>query len=236
MSGHSKWAQIKHKKAVVDAKRSNLFSKLVRAIMIAARTGENPDMNPRLKLEIDRAREFNMPAENIERAIKKATSAKEADLLSEVLYEAYGPGGVAILIEGVTDNKNRTAAEIKRILADHGGKLAEAGSVQWLFERKAILIADAFHSDEIELGLIDAGAEDISHEADATLILSPFEIKEILAYKLRELDISLREMKAVYLPKNKVARGLEADRLASLVEALETHDDVLSVWTNTAED
>src|ERR1700744_688242 len=169
MSGHSKWASIKHKKAVVDARRGQQFTKLTRAITVAAREGGgDPEGNPALALAIQKARDASMPKDNIERAIAKGTGeGADADQIETVLYEGYGPGGVALLIEAFTDNRNRTCAEMRHLLGKPGGKLCEPGSVSYLFEKRGVVVVDASRYDEEDLLVaIDAGAEDISRDAD----------------------------------------------------------------------
>lgn len=240
MSGHSRWAQIKHKKASTDAKRGNLFSKLVRAITLAARGGADPAMNARLRLAIDRAREANMPADNIERAVKKASSPKESDVLAEVFYEAYGPGGSAILIEGITDNKNRTASEIKHILSTYGGKLAESGAVSWLFDKKTVIRLKKAEnpnlaSYESELRLIDAGAEDIEKGDDVLTILVPSEKRELFLRTLENSGFKLAEAEDAFIAKNPIREAIADARAKKLIEALEAEDDVESVWSNIQE-
>lgn len=238
MSGHSKWAQIKHKKAVTDAKRGNLFSKLSRAITIAARDGSpDPQTNARLRVAVEKARSVNMPSDNIERAIAKADPAKSGTELFEVVYEAYAPGGSALLIEGITDNKNRTAAEIKHLLSERGGKLAEAGAVGWMFERKGII--ELARTDnpklgepETELALIDAGAEEILSEEESVSLLVPEKRRLEIETALTQAGFSTRESYDAAVPK--IRHPADADTKKSteaLIEALEEHDDVQFVWS-----
>src|SRR5579875_1031469 len=169
MSGHSKWASIKHKKAVVDARRGQHFTKLTRAITVAAREGGgDPDGNPSLSLAIQKAKDASMPKDNIERAIQKGTGeGLDADAFETVLYEGYGPGGVALLIEALTDNRNRTGADVRHLLGKHGGNLGEPGSVSYLFDKQGVIVVDAGQYSEDDLiGAIDAGAEDIERDED----------------------------------------------------------------------
>src|SRR6201996_753973 len=175
MSGHSKWASIKHKKAVVDARRGQHFTKLTRAITVAAREGGgDPEGNPALALAIQKARDASMPKDNIERAIAKGTGeGADADQSETVLYEAYGPGGVALLIEALTDNRNRTGADVRHILSKHGGNLGEPGSVSYLFDKRGVIIVDASRYDEDHLiPAIDAGAQDISLDDDVLEVIT----------------------------------------------------------------
>jgi len=239
MSGHSKWAQIKHKKAATDAKRGNLFAKLARAITIAAKDGEDPAMNSRLRLAIEKARGFNLPADNIERAILRATSAKENDELASVMYEAYAPGGSAILIEGITDNKNRMAAEIKHVLTESNGKFAETGSVGWMFQKKGVIFLPKAQNprldgDEMELLLIDAGAEDIGEYDEGIVIYTVPEKRAMVEERLRKEGLAIGNSSDCYIPKTPVTlqEGPEKERLRKLAAELELHDDVLNVWSN----
>lgn len=236
MSGHSKWAQIKHKKAATDAKRGNLFSKLSRMITVVAKKGSDPAMNSSLRMAIEKARGFSLPQSNIERAIKKAEEKIAGEGLEEVLYEAYGPGGSAILIEGITDNKNRTTAEIKHLLSEYDGKLAEKGTVLWLFEKVAVLeIAknQKKGKEETELALIDAGARDTATEETAVYgFFTPEELdraKEKMTaggFPVADAHLSWREKNQMPLARD------QKEKLMTLIEALEAHDDVQEVYTN----
>ena len=205
MAGHSKWAQIKRKKAVVDAKRGKLFTKLIREITIAAREGGgNPDGNPRLRLAIDQARANNMPMENIERAIKRATGELEGTKYEEIIYEGYGPGGVAILIEAVTDNKNRTVSEIRHIFSKHGGRLADLGSVNYLFQRKGIINVDKEQISEDDLIIIalDAGADDVLTLPDYFEVQTAVESFEKVRKALIEKNVKIESASLQYVPLN----------------------------------
>ena len=239
MSGHSKWAQIKHKKAATDAKRGNLFSKLARAVSVAAKEGGgDPATNPKLRLAVERARNFNMPTDNIERAIAKAASAKEVGEFSPITYEIYGPGGSAIVAEGITDNKHRTAAEIKHLLSDHGGKLAESGAVGWLFLRKGCVVLERRRNPKLqepdsELRLIEAGAEEIDQADDAVTLFAAPEKRAELEDAIATLGFEISDAADVLIAKNEVS--LEGnDKLAAkkLIEALGAHDDIEEVWSN----
>jgi len=236
MSGHSKWAGIKHKKAVLDAKRGKLFSKLIKEVTVAARQGgSDPNSNPRLRLAINTAKAANMPGGNIERAIKKGTGELPGISYEEIAYEGYGPGGVAILLECLTDNKNRTTAEIRNIFSAKGGNLAGAGSVRWLFEKKGLIIIDkdGVEEDQLTTIALEAGAEDLRIEGKTyEVITKPFkleEAKKILSQKGIKYSVAELTMD----PKNTVKiNGASARQILSLVEILEDHDDVQHVYAN----
>ncbi|HNQ34811.1 MAG TPA: YebC/PmpR family DNA-binding transcriptional regulator, partial [bacterium] len=230
MSGHSKWASIKHKKAAVDAKRGKAFTKVIREIMMAARGGgANPDNNPRLRLAIDKARDLNMPADNIKRAIQKATGEGMENQLEEVSYEGYGPAGVAIKLEVVTDNKRRTAAEIRSIFTKQNGSLGEVGCVSWLFSRKGQLTVPRAGVDEdklISLAL-DAGAEDVASETDNYLVYTRAEDMDKVRKALEDNQIKVGSGTLSMLPKSSVkVEGKEAEQLLKLLDALEDQEDV----------
>ena len=236
MSGHNKWANIKHRKMAQDAKRSKIFTKLIREIIVAAREGGgDPEKNPRLRAAIERAKAANMPKDNIERAIKKGTGELEGEQLHEITYEAYAPGGVALFIKVVTDNKNRSAQEVRHILSKYGGNLAESGSVSWIFERKGIInIPREKVSDVEELAMvaIDAGAEDIKDDEDPIQIITAPEnlsaVKDAIEQAGYEVEASVS-----YIPKNTVrVTGADAEKLLKLLNALEELDDVQEVISN----
>ncbi len=236
MSGHNKWANIKHRKMAQDAKRSKIFTKLIREIIVAAREGGgDPDKNPRLRAAIERARAANMPKENIEKAIKRGTGELGGEQLYEITYEAYAPGGVALYIKVVTDNKNRSAQEIRHVLSKHGGSLAESGAVGWIFERKGIIniprdrVEDL---DELMMIAIDAGAEDINDEDDPIQIITAPEDLSKVKDALAEAGYEV-EAKVSYIPKNTVrVTGQDAEKLLKLLNALEDLDDVQEVISN----
>lgn len=236
VSGHSKWAQIKHKKAATDAKKGNLFSKLSRMITVVAKKGSDPAMNPTLRMAIEKARGFSLPQSNIDRAIKKAEEKIAGEGLEEVLYEAYGPGGSALLIEGITDNKNRTTAEIKHLLSEYDGKLAEKGTVAWLFEKVAVLeIAknQEKSKEETELALIDAGACDTA--AEETVVYGFFAPGELdrAKEKMNANDFPIENGYLLWREKNQMPLAKDQkEKLMTLVEALEAHEDVQEVYTN----
>ena len=238
MSGHSKWAQIKHKKASVDAKKGKLFSKIVKEISVAARLGGGDSSgNPRLRVAIEKAKEVNMPNDNIKRAILKGTGEIPGISYEETLYEGYGLGGVAILIEVLTDNKNRTSSEIRHIMTKHGGNLGEAGCVSWLFEKKGYFLIDKSTVDEDTLMsvVIDSGAEDLKNdpqEDSYEIITSPENIDNIKSsLELSGIPISLAEI--TMLPKSFITLDeKQSEQMMKLIDALESHDDVQSVYTN----
>ena len=236
MSGHSKWSTIKHKKAATDARRGKLFSRILREITVAARLGGgDPKGNPRLRTAILDARSNSMPNDNIERAIKKGTGELEAEVYEEVLYEGYGPGGIAILIEGLTDNRNRAAGEIRHIFARNGGNLAEAGSVSWMFHRRGYFAIDKSVLDEeklMELAL-ELGADDVSTEGEVYEIYTPLESFLAVQEELEKRNVPTTARQLAMIPQNYLP--VPEDRLRQLLrllEALEDHDDVQSVWTN----
>lgn len=236
MSGHSKWATIKHKKAAADAKRGQVFSKVVKELTVAARSGgADPNSNPRLRTVLAKAKEANMPADNIDRAIKKGTGELPGVSYEEQMYEGYGPGGVAIIVEVLTDNKNRTAAEIRAIFTRGGGNLAGAGSVAWMFQKKGLISVakNAANEDELFALVTDAGAEDFKVEDetfDAITTPSDFEkVKELL--ETHRIKPSHAEL--TFLPQNTVSvTGADAKQVLSLVSNLEEHEDVQNVYAN----
>jgi YebC/PmpR family DNA-binding regulatory protein len=236
MSGHSKWASIKHKKAVVDARRGQQFTKLTRAITVAAREGGgDPDGNPALALAVQKARDASMPKDNIERAIAKGTGeGTDADQIETVLYEAYGPGGVALLIEALTDNRNRTGADVRHILSKHGGNLGEPGSVSYLFEKRGVIVVDASRYDEDDLiPAIDAGAEDIALDDDVyEVITEPGELAAV-RQALTEAGVEFESADVSQRPTMRVpVEEADAARLLKLIDGLEELDDVGSVDAN----
>jgi YebC/PmpR family DNA-binding regulatory protein len=236
MSGHSKWASIKHKKAVVDARRGQQFTKLTRAITVAAREGGgDPEGNPSLGLAIQKARDASMPKDNIERAIAKGTGeGADADQIETVLYEGYGPGGVALLIEALTDNRNRTGADVRHVLSKHGGNLGEPGSVSYLFEKRGEIVIDAARYDEDDLmAAIDAGALDIVLDDDVfEVITEPGDLSAVRD-ALAEVGIEYESADVNQRPTVRVpVEEADAARLLKLIDALEELDDVGSVDAN----
>jgi YebC/PmpR family DNA-binding regulatory protein len=236
MSGHSKWASIKHKKKAVDAKRGQLFTKLARAIQVAARDGGgDPAGNPALANAVEKAKDARMPKDNIERAIAKGTGAdSDAEAIEEVVYEGYGPGGVAILVDALTDNRNRTGAEVRHAFSSSGGSLGEPGSVAWTFEKKGSLVADgARYSEDDLLPAIDAGAEDLSLDGDVwEVVTAPADLQAVRE-ALEQAGVELDSAELVMRPTTTtpVDDG-DVPRLMRLIETLEDHDDVQAVHAN----
>ena len=237
MSGHSKWSQIKHKKANTDAKKGKSFTKIVKEITVAARSGGDPDGNPRLRLAIDKAKEVNMPSENIKKAIMKGTGELPGVNYEEVIYEGYGPGGAAVLMDVLTDNKNRTVSEIRHILSKNGGNLGESGCVAWIFDKRGYILVDKAKADEDTLMSIalDAGAEDMKNdpkEDNYEIITAPETLDTVKnAIAGNKMDISLAEV--TMLPKNYVPlEGNAAEQMIRLIDALEDHDDIQNVYAN----
>jgi YebC/PmpR family DNA-binding regulatory protein len=236
MSGHSKWASIKHKKAVVDQRRGQHFTKLTRAITVAAREGGGDiEGNPGLALAVQKARDASMPKDNIERAIAKGTGEGiDADQIETVLYEGYGPGGVALLIEALTDNRNRTGADVRHALSKHGGNLGEPGSVSYLFDKRGVIVVDGSRYDEDDLMVaIDAGAEDISADDDVfEIVTEPADLAAVRA-ALSEAGVEVESADVTQRPRVRVPlQEAEAARLLKLIDMLEESDDVSEVHAN----
>jgi YebC/PmpR family DNA-binding regulatory protein len=237
MSGHSKWHTIKHKKGALDAKRGKVFTKLIREMTIAARLGGgDPGANPRLRTAVDKAKASNMPSDNITRAIKKGTGELEGSTYEDMVLEGYGPGGVAILVEGSTDNRNRTVSEIRHIFTKHGGNLGGAGSVGYLFKPRGVISIAAGKATEdrlMEIAL-DAGADDIVAEPQGfTVYVTPHDL-EAVKNALKAAGIEPDEAEVKKLADNSIPlEGAKAQQLLKLVEALDDHDDVQTVWDNS---
>ncbi len=236
MSGHSKWSSIKHKKGAADAKRGKLFTKLARAIAVAARDGGgDPDGNPTLATAIQKAKDASMPKDNIQRAIDRGTGAGgDAAAIETVLFEGYGPGGAAILVEALTDNRNRTSAEVRHAFTKHNGSLGEPGSVAWIFEKRGVISVDATRYDEDDLIVaIDAGAEDVRDEGETLRVLSqPTDLSAVRA-ELEAAGIDVESADLAMEPKSTVeVKGNDAKSLLALIEALEDDDDVNEVHAN----
>lgn len=235
MSGHSKWATIKHKKAALDAKRGKAFTRLIKEIMIAARSGGDPDANPRLRTAIVAAKAVSMPADNIKRAIMRGTGEIEGGQIEEILFEGYGPGGAAVLVNAATDNRNRTVSEIRHVFSKNGGNLGEQGSVSWMFERKSQIIVDAEKATEDQLMgvVLDAGADDIRDQGGAWEILSAPEAHDAVLQGLEKAGISTEAAEIAMVPKNTVKlEGKNAQAMLKLYDALEEHEDVQNVYGN----
>jgi YebC/PmpR family DNA-binding regulatory protein len=236
MSGHSKWHTIKHKKGAADAKRGKVFTRIIKELTVAARNGGgDPDMNPRLRTIIAEAKSSNMPADNIKRAIQRGTGELPGVSYDEITYEAYGPGGVAIMIEVLTDNKNRTVGEVRHTLGKHGGNLGEANSVAWMFEKKGYIVVDKSGADEEKLlaAAIDAGADDMRDDGDNWEIVSSPETYPSVLEAVKALGIEPAAAEIALLPKNYIRlEGKAAQQMLKLMEILEDHEDTKKVWTN----
>jgi YebC/PmpR family DNA-binding regulatory protein len=236
MSGHSKWSTIKHKKGAADAKRGRIFTRLIKEITVAARMGGgDPDANPRLRTAIASAKAENMPKDNIERAIKKGTGELEGVNYEEVTYEAYGPGGVAVLVECLTDNKNRAVAELKHIMDRHGGSLGEPGCVAWMFKKKGLIVLDREGVDEerlLDLAL-EAGAEDVKEEETTFEVLTEPSDFEPVRTAIEEAGLAYGMAEVSMIPQNTVLlEGKQAQQMLNLMEALEDAEDVNRVYAN----
>ena len=236
MSGHSKWHTIKHKKGAADAKRGKIFTRIIKELTVAARNGGgDPDMNPRLRTVIAEAKQVNMPADNIKRAIRRGTGEEEGVTYDEVTYEGYGPGGVAILVETLTDNKNRTVGEIRHTFGKYGGNLGEANSVAWMFEKKGLIVVAKDKADEDALmnAALDAGADDMKDDGSAWEIVSTPDAHPAVVDAVKALgvepDTAQSRDAAAELHQ---ARGQAAQQMLKLMEALEDHDDTKNVWSN----
>ncbi len=236
MAGHSKWAQIKRKKAVTDARRASAWTKVIREITVAARQGGgDPGMNPRLRTAVDAAKAVNMPADNIERAIKKGTGELEGASYEEVSYEGYGPGGTAVYIEATTDNANRTVAEVRHVLSRNGGNLGAGNSVAWMFDRKGLLTLDAsrYEEDKALEAALEAGAEDFQRDGDQYLIHTAPTDFHAVQDGLKAAGFEVESAELAMLPRSMVqVEGEEAMRVLRLMDALEELDDVSKVFSN----
>ncbi len=236
MSGHSKWHSIRHKKAAVDAKRGKMFTKLIREIQVAARIGGgDPEANPKLRTLVLNAKSMNMPKENIEKAIKKGTGELEGVNYEEKKYEGYGPGGVAILVETLTDNPNRTTSEVRHIFSKYGGNLGTSGSVAWMFENKGVIVLDAnkYKEEEIFEMVIDANIDNIEKQEDSLVITVPLENFNQAREILEKNKIEMISADTEYIIKTKADVDNETiEKVAKLVEKLEELDDVQDVYAN----
>jgi len=235
MSGHSKWATIKHKKAATDAKRGKAFTRLIKEISIAARSGGDPDGNPRLRTAITAAKAVSMPAENIKRAIMRGTGELEGGHIDEVTFEGYGAGGAAVLVEVATDNRNRTVSEIRHIFSKQGGNLGEQGSVGWMFDRKSQILVEQEKATEDQLMgvVLDAGAEDLRGDGANWEVLSPPEAHDAVLEAIHKAGIETASAQVAMIPQNTVKlEGKNAAGMLRLAEALEEHDDVQNVYSN----
>ncbi len=236
MSGHSRWSTIKHKKAAADAKRGQMFTKLIREITVAAKNGGgDAEGNPRLRVAVEAARAVNMPSDNIKRAIQKGTGELPGTVYEEVVYEGYGPGGVAVMLQALTDNRNRTLPEIRQVFTKHGGNLGEANCVSWMFEKKGYIVVRRADADEEKLFelAIEAGAEDLREDGDSFEIFTVPENFQKVAEALRQRQVPIAATELAMVPRTSVkVEGKAARQVLSMMEALEDHDDVQHVWAN----
>lgn len=236
MAGHSKWHNIKHKKAAQDQKRGKIFTKIMREIYVAVKQGgANPDNNPRLRVAMEMAKEYNMPKENVERAIKKAIGGLEGENMDEVMFEGYGPGGIAMFVSAITDNKNRTSSQIRAIFSRYGGTLAEAGAVSWMFDMKGVFSFSkqtlGERRNELTDVAIEEGAEDINEDRDNIYVICDPKNFENLKSKLGRFGWDSAEI--TYVPKSTIkVSGKVAESVIKLIEALDELDDVNRVWSN----
>lgn len=236
MSGHSKWSQIKHRKAAVDAKRGKLFSRLIKEITVSARIGGgDPELNPRLRSVVTTAKSSNVPSDTIEKAILRGTGELEGIDYEEIIYEGYGPGGVALIIEVLTDNRNRAVAELKYALNKNGGNMGENGCVSWMFDKRGLVIVekDSIDEDELFMAAAEAGAEDVTSSEDSIEILTPFEDFDRVRTVVEETGAQIQVSEMTMIPQNTVKlEGKEAERMIRLMGAIEELDDVQKVYAN----
>jgi YebC/PmpR family DNA-binding regulatory protein len=235
MSGHSKWATIKRKKAVLDSKRGKIFTKLIKEITIAARAGGDINGNPRLRLAVDNAKAQNMPLDNIDRAIKKATGELEGVTYHELTYEGYGPAGIAVVVEVATDNKNRTVAEVRHLFSKNGAGMGETGSVAWMFDRKGIITlpAEGKKEDDVMEIVLDAGADDLTTEEDYFEVATTIESFETVRRTLVDKNFTIENASLQWIAKNLIeVKGEDAEKVVKLIESLEDLDDVQNVFSN----
>ena len=236
MSGHSKWHTIKHKKGAADARRGKVFTRVIKELTIAAKNGGgDPDMNPRLRTIIAEAKSHNMPADNIKRAIRRGTGEEEGVSYDEITYEGYGPGGAALIIETLTDNRNRTVGELRFTLTKFGGNLGEANSVAWMFDKKGLitLAKEKAAEDVLMEAVLNAGADDMKDEEGTWEIVSPVEAHEAVVEAVKALGIEPDSAQIAMLPQNYIKlEGKQAQQMIKLMDLLEEHDDTKNVWSN----
>jgi len=235
MSGHSKWATIKHKKAATDAKRGKSFTRIIKEIMIAARNGGDPDMNPRLRTAIIAAKGVSMPSDNIKKAIMRGTGELEGGQIEEVMFEGYGPGGAAVLVNVATDNRNRTVSEIRHAFSKNGGNMGEQGSVAWMFERKSQIYVpgEKVTEDQLMNIVLEAGADDMRSDGERWEVLSRPEAHEGVLKVLEANGVPSEDASIAWVPKNLIKlEGKNASGMLRLTDVLEEHDDVQSVYSN----
>jgi YebC/PmpR family DNA-binding regulatory protein len=236
MSGHSKWHTIKHKKGAADAKRGKVFTRIIKELTVAARNGGgDPGMNPRLRTIIADAKAVNMPADNIKKAIQRGTGELPGITYEEITYEGYGPGGAALIVETMTDNKNRTVGELRHLLEKYNGNLGASNSVAWMFSKKGYIVVDKSAADEEKLlnAALEAGADDVRDDGDSWEVLSEPGAFETVREAVKGLGIEPGTAQVAMLPQNYIKlQGKEASQMVKLMEALEDHDDVQHVWSN----
>jgi YebC/PmpR family DNA-binding regulatory protein len=236
MSGHSKWHTIKHKKGAADAKRGKIFTRLIKELTVAARNGGgDPATNPRLRTIIAEAKSVNMPADNIKKAIQRGTGELPGVTYEEITYEGYGPGGAALIVETLTDNKNRTVGELRHLLEKHHGNLGSSNSVAWMFEKKGYIVVDKAAADEEKLlnTALDAGADDMRDDGDSWEVLTDPSAFEAVRDAVKSLGIEPASAQVAMLPQNYVKlQGKEASQMVKLMDVLDEHDDVKQVWSN----
>jgi YebC/PmpR family DNA-binding regulatory protein len=236
VSGHSKWHSIKHKKGAADAKRGKIFTRLIKELTVAARAGGgDPDMNPRLRTIIADAKQNNMPADNIKRAIRRGTGEEPGVTYEEAQYEGYGPGGAALILDVLTDNKNRTVGELRHLLEKHGGNLAAANAVAWMFSKKGYIVIEKAKADEEKLmsAVLDAGADDLTDDESNWEVFSTPDVFPAVHEAVKQLGIEPATAQVSMIPQNYVKlEGKPAQQMIRLMEALEEHDDVQHVWSN----
>ena len=236
MSGHSKWHTIKHKKGAADAKRGKVFTRIIKELTVAARNGGgDPGTNPRLRTIIADAKSVNMPADNIKKAIQRGTGELPGVTYEEITYEGYGPGGAALIIECMTDNKNRTVGEVRHLLEKYNGNLGASGSVAWMFSKKGYIVIDKTAADEEKLltAVLDAGGDDLRDDGDSWEVLSDPAVFEGVRDAVKALGVEPTSAQVAMLPQNYVKlQGKEASQMVRLMESIEDHDDVQHVWSN----
>ncbi len=235
MSGHSKWHTIKHKKAAIDAKRGKVFTRLIKEIVIAARSGGDPEMNPRLRTAVTAAKAVSMPSDNIKRAIMRGTGELEGATIEEVTYEGYGPGGAAIIVQCATDNRVRTVSEMRHLFSKAGGNLGEPNSVAWMFERKSSVVieGDKTTEDQLMEVALEAGADDVQNHGDSWTVLSAPDAHDAVVAALAKANIPTLSAEVALVPQNTMAvEAKHASGMMRLLEQLEDHDDTQNVYTN----
>lgn len=235
MSGHNKWSTIKHKKAATDAKKGKIFTRLIKEITIAARSGGDPDSNARLRTAITAAKAVSMPAENIKRAVMRGTGELEGGEIDEITFEGYTPGGAAVMVEVATDNRNRTVSEIRHMFSKNGGNLGEVGSVAWMFDRRSqIMVSVALIAEDKLMDVVlEAGAEDLRSDGESFEVLSPVEAHAAVLQALEKAGVATESSQVAMIPKNTIElSGKDATAAMKMMDLLEEHDDVQNVYSN----